>query len=92
MLLLQLSSTVTDKVIAARGDLPIGIDSEFHYGHALMIIYARQEPLTYGKLNAVLRAMARFATTEDSFGYQVEIKDASRLGTPTVGRARLSYV
>lgn len=91
-LLLQVSLTITQKVLAARGDPPINIDTEFHFGHAFLIIYARAEPLLYGQLSAMVKAMAKFAHQYGFMGYEVEVFRDAGPRSRGLGKALLRYV
>ena len=90
-LLLQFALTINQRVIAAHGDTPIGIDFEFHFGHAFMIVYAKEEPLTYGQLSAVVRGMAAFAQEYGWAGYDMVIKNDAD-GEKVIGRALFRYI
>ncbi|CAF9907258.1 MAG: hypothetical protein HETSPECPRED_007083 [Heterodermia speciosa] len=90
--LLQVALTINQKLLAAHGDVPIGIDTEFHIGHAFLIIYGRQEPLTYGHLSAVVRGMASFAQEYGWAGYGMEVFNDGGPRSKVMGMALFSYV
>ncbi|KAL8797743.1 MAG: hypothetical protein Q9195_000095 [Heterodermia aff. obscurata] len=90
--LLQVALTINQKLLAAHGDVPIGIDTEFHIGHAFLIIYGRHEPLTYGHLSAVVRGMASFAQEYGWAGYGMEVFNDGGPESKAIGMALFSYV
>ena len=90
--LLQVALTINQKLLAAHGDVPIGIDTEFHIGHAFLIVYGRQEPLTYGHLSAVVRGMASFAQEYGWSGYGMEVFHDGGPTSTVIGMALFSYV
>jgi len=90
--LIQTLLVSIDKIVQAGGDVPFGIDTEFHYQHAFFIVYAgdRKGPeMTYDVLASVVKGIVGFAQQYGSFGSRIFVEDS---GVGEIGGCLLSYV